>query len=405
MKSAPGNDRGSVLVLYTVAMVAMMGMAALAIDLGMLRKAKAEAQRAADASALAGASAFLLDQTRAQESTEAVRRARVLVDTNYMNGVKFDSTGELVVQVIYDSVKVRVTVRRASVPTWFARVFGQASFPVGAKAAAVADNASGVNCLKPLAIADMWQDTGDLNGDHYAGPGETWSYSNPPDTYNPAHYAGDGTGTGLGSAWRDPVTRDWGSLIMLRPSVNGPPQGQPCPGSFQGNKCYLPGWWGLWGPNSASALRAMFEGCDATVHDIGDVETTSPGWKQGAVKVVEDIWNSDAGATWNPTATDAVTGKTGTIVGSTFGTNWRLSKRVWTIAVFSPNDMPGHANSDIVFNNFMTFWFEGCTNGTAAPGPNCGTHTYMVGRFLGYSLGTGTGGAPGTMVRILRLVE
>ena len=53
------DERGSALVLYTVAMVGMMGMAALAIDLGMLRKARAEAQRAADASALAGASAIL----------------------------------------------------------------------------------------------------------------------------------------------------------------------------------------------------------------------------------------------------------------------------------------------------------------------------------------------------------
>ena len=64
------NKRGGVLVLYTVAMVAMMGMAALAIDLGMLRKSRAEAQRAADAAALAGASAFQLDFARDAESTD-----------------------------------------------------------------------------------------------------------------------------------------------------------------------------------------------------------------------------------------------------------------------------------------------------------------------------------------------
>src|SRR5262245_46304157 len=133
------DEQGATLVLYTIAMVAMMGMAALAIDLGMLRKAKAEAQRAADAAALAGASAFLLDLSRAQESTEAVHRARVLVDTNKMMGVKFDSVSELTVWVLYDSLKVRAMARRASVPTWFARIFGINALPVGAKAAAVAD--------------------------------------------------------------------------------------------------------------------------------------------------------------------------------------------------------------------------------------------------------------------------
>src|SRR6188474_3527754 len=124
------NERGGTLVLYTLSMVVMMGMAALAIDLGFLRKARAEAQRAADAASLAGASAFLDDLPRAAESTLAVTRAYRVADTNYMNGVHFDTTaGEVIVKVIPDSVKVRVTARRANVPTWFARVFGLLSVP------------------------------------------------------------------------------------------------------------------------------------------------------------------------------------------------------------------------------------------------------------------------------------
>jgi len=49
------NERGVTLALVAAAMVAMIGMAALSIDVGTLYQAKAEAQRAADAAALAAA--------------------------------------------------------------------------------------------------------------------------------------------------------------------------------------------------------------------------------------------------------------------------------------------------------------------------------------------------------------
>ncbi len=52
------NRRGVSLVIFAISSVAIIGMAALAIDLGMLLRTRAEAQRAADAAALAGASAF-----------------------------------------------------------------------------------------------------------------------------------------------------------------------------------------------------------------------------------------------------------------------------------------------------------------------------------------------------------
>ncbi len=408
---------GATVVLYTVAMVAMMGMAALAIDLAMLRKAGAEAQRGADAAALAGASAFLLDQTRAQESTEAVGRARVVADTNYMNGVKFDSTSEVTVTVVYDSVKVRVKVRRASVPTWFARVFGQNAFPVGAEAAAVADYATGTSCVKPLAIADWWDESNDANGNGLPDPGEDWTtYLNPPDSYQQANYAGDGTGTGLGSLFRDAVLRDWGMPIMLRPSGQADDD-DVCPGSLQGGKCYRPGWWGLWEAThrpGGAEIREGFLTCGepATItHDIGETESIEPGWKQGPVsQAVQQLWDDDPNAVWNPNAFDALAEKMGSVSSPKYGANWRASKRVWTVAVFPPDYPMPNGRKPIVFNNFMTFFFEGCTEeDNPQPGDfsgDCTNKTTMYGRFLGYANGTSTGGpTPGTMVRILRLVE
>src|SRR6202040_1434270 len=49
------RERGFTMALVTVAMVSIIGMAALSIDIGTLYQAKAEAQRAADAAALAAA--------------------------------------------------------------------------------------------------------------------------------------------------------------------------------------------------------------------------------------------------------------------------------------------------------------------------------------------------------------
>jgi hypothetical protein len=406
------NQKGSAIVLYTVAMVGMMGMAALAIDLGMLRKARAEAQRAADAAALAGASAFQLDLSVSDEVDSARTRAYRAADTNYMNGVRFDTATEITVVIIPDSVKVRVTARRASVPTWFARVFGLDAFPVGATAAAEASWATGAKCVKPIAIPDLWDDTQDAgypNGNHYYDPGETWLWENGVDTYAPAHTGGDGLGTGLGSDLRNngvPFLRDWGRQIVMRPSVSEGSPNQPCPGDLQGNKCYVPGWWGLWGGNTPD-MRDKIEGCDGSVTTVGVTVPTEGGWRQTLNTSVENVYNRDAGAQWSPTTTDPYSGKLGSVIGSSYP-DYRQSPRMWIMAMVHPNDVPQHSSDhDTQFNNFMVFFLEGCMDesGTGPIGMPCGTKSMLIGRFMGAAQGVSSGPAPGTMVRILRLVE
>lgn len=410
------SNRGGVMVLVTLTMLVLMGMGGIAIDLGMLIKARGEAQRAADASALGGASAFLLDSAPAAESTQAVLRAKIVADTNYMNGVKFDTASEVTVWVITDSVKVRVLVRRAAVPTWFARLFGLNQFPVGARAAAVASYGGATNCVKPVAISDIWDETNDVGwpagppsppgGNRIPDPGETWLYDpngSPPDSYAPAHDGGvDGAGIGYGSEWRGPE-RDWGLRIVIRSGVNG--QNEPCPSDLQGNKCFMPGWWGLWGANGTPGLRAMMQGCDTTTRYVGDEEEIEPGWRQPISQDAYDLWRSDSLASWDDTAIDEATGNTGTVVGSMYGDNWRASKRTWIVAAFAPDEIPSQTNDPIEFNNYMQFWFEGCWDPGNSEWTACDTQTWYVGRFAGPATATASGPTQGTMVRILRLVE
>src|SRR5579884_3664034 len=52
-------ERGASLVLVAAVLVALLAAASLAVDLGLLYVARSQAQRAADAAALAGASAFV----------------------------------------------------------------------------------------------------------------------------------------------------------------------------------------------------------------------------------------------------------------------------------------------------------------------------------------------------------
>ena len=68
------DQRGGVAVMVAISMTALMAVLALGIDYGALLDARSEAQRAADAAALAGASAFL-EYGAGAARQEAIRRA------------------------------------------------------------------------------------------------------------------------------------------------------------------------------------------------------------------------------------------------------------------------------------------------------------------------------------------
>ena len=75
-KAARRDERGVTLVLMALMVFLALGMSALVIDYGMIKATKAEAQRAMDAAALAGASAFLIADPDADFVGIAEARAR-----------------------------------------------------------------------------------------------------------------------------------------------------------------------------------------------------------------------------------------------------------------------------------------------------------------------------------------
>jgi len=142
------EKNGTVSILVAVSMVALLSMAALAIDLSNLYLAKGDLQNAADAAALAGASGLGIGQSEARDRAGEYARLNAGVDfelgeDDIVLGVwdfsnrSFDSKGA-------PANAIRVTARRTGtggssnqeVPLLFARLFGEESNPVAAQATA-----------------------------------------------------------------------------------------------------------------------------------------------------------------------------------------------------------------------------------------------------------------------------
>src|ERR1041385_456991 len=158
------TERGSTLVIVAAAMVGLLGVCAIAIDLAGYYLARAEAQRAADAGALAGASAFVNTGCATSGCTPggfqeplARQQAEAVGNANSIAGV-FASIQDSDIAFSYPSPQepqITVTAGR-SVPTYFAKVFGIRTSNVSASATAEAyDAAQGsvavsAACLKPF---------------------------------------------------------------------------------------------------------------------------------------------------------------------------------------------------------------------------------------------------------------
>jgi Flp pilus assembly protein TadG len=174
-----GEEQGVVLVIVAVAMVALIGMAALAIDLGSFYKAQRQAQEAADAGALAAA------QDLSTSTSAATTDANSYATKNY--------PGSSVSVSEPSSTTVKVTVS-ASSPSFLGHILGLTSAKVSASAVAGTTNsggASGAIFAKSTTCSGALQlEAGDLtlNGGVYTNGGTTASGHN--NTYTSGTYGG-----------------------------------------------------------------------------------------------------------------------------------------------------------------------------------------------------------------------
>ncbi|HET9783992.1 MAG TPA: pilus assembly protein TadG-related protein [Terriglobales bacterium] len=147
------NQRGVTVVIMSLILGALCGMAALAVDVGILFTAKNSAQNAADAAALAGAFTFL--KPSSAQPTSAVNAAVALANTNEVLGTQLSITSADV-SVDVGNRRVTVTVPRQggnAIPMFFARALGIQHEDVVATATAEASPvATGSICLRPIFV-------------------------------------------------------------------------------------------------------------------------------------------------------------------------------------------------------------------------------------------------------------
>jgi hypothetical protein len=154
------RERGQTILLVAVSLVAILGLSALAIDVVTLYVSRAEAQRAADSGALAGAQMLVTAGVTADPCNAGLANSAVALATSQAQAVaqKNNIAGApaQTIGVVFPNQgtigtcpggfginpQVMVNLQRTGLPTFFSRIWGAALGSVSATATAEAYNPS-----------------------------------------------------------------------------------------------------------------------------------------------------------------------------------------------------------------------------------------------------------------------
>ena len=400
-KSALREERGVTLVLMALMLFLAMGMSALAIDYGMIKSAKAEGQRAMDAAALAGASAFLISDPDADIRAIAEARAREFAKKHDVHRTAITDPE---VTVVVDTSKNMVTASYISpgIPLWFASIFGTKTMAIRALAAAHAEETGFSSCLKPVGIPDMWDNSKTMSkedakpygnndkmwdskdGTWNAGTVEPWKFDPGIDSYQPAS-------TGYGTSVRDGLgglTKDYGRQLPL---TTFDPADNTVASMYYS-------WGNTTNDNQADLIAARIRDNDCQLATVNTTYAAANGAKLGQIaNAWDDVIARDKDAYWDS--------NTETVHPSTTYPNWLdNSPRVIVVGLYDPTKH-GLKSQDnqIEFVNLAKIWLEkraacgGKGNGNCKPP--------LTGRFLGYVGGGASGPKTGSLVKRLVLIK
>ena len=136
------SDRGQATVITVLFLTVLLGMAAMAIDVGTWYQAKRKLQAKADAAALAGAQA--LPESTASAQATAIDYAQQNSGVLAASGIAFSSD-----IVPNDTIKVNMSEKA---PGFFSQVLGIGSVDLNVKAAARSDTISKARYAAPIAV-------------------------------------------------------------------------------------------------------------------------------------------------------------------------------------------------------------------------------------------------------------
>jgi putative Flp pilus-assembly TadE/G-like protein len=418
-------ERGATLAVMALMMALALGMSAMAIDYGMIKATKAEAQRAMDAAALAGASAFLIADPTTDFAAVAEARARDYAKLHQVHRVQITDP-EVTVDVDLVNKEVRATYAGGDISLWFARTLGINTMRLGATATAKASETGKATCIKPVALPDMWNnvnnvtvDNGassgkgkggsnggtpipedannnhvwdyvDRNGNGYADPGEwePWTF-NTGDIYDPPV-------TGYGTTYRNSYgsgstskPQDYGRQVLLQ--------------TFDANadrlvSSYFRTWMDNSNTGGTDSLAAGIRGDRCPTASLGTEYQQANGAKEPLQNAWEYLINQDPSAHWS----DA-TG-VNTVVGSSYGDNWlNQSPRVVVVGLYPPTYATSPSSNPIEFSNLAKIWIDQRPCGATGGLGQC--KTPITARFLGYVNGGAGGETNGSLVWRISLIK
>lgn len=382
MESWWKDDGGATLGLAAVAMVVLLGMVALAVDVGMIMTARTEAQRTADAAALAAAGEAFIGGPSGTLDQQALARSAAVEYANEHEVMNDEVDIDPAADVTFpgpDSVRVRVRRTDGSpdgpVGTIFARVIGFGTVNVTADATARVVNASQITCPLPLVLIDKWSEN---DGDPLDPEEDEYQPDNDPDDGAPDSY--DPATTGYDQ-------NDIGSPVLLK--QNAGEEG-----------AYTPSWWGPWQPpgqQGASDYQANITGCQNPneAYGIGDEVDNEPGNMAGPTRQgFDDLVDQDPNASWNDTKKCVTGGKEPV---DDRGCNIS-SPRIKPIVMISPEQLPIQGREPFEIRNWAGIFVQEPDGNTF--------HGIFMG-IGGFDPNPGSGGSGGenSLVETVQLVE
>ncbi|MBZ5558991.1 MAG: hypothetical protein LAO77_17090 [Acidobacteriia bacterium] len=379
------DERGISTILFSVGCAAFLAATTLAIDVGMFMVARSQAQNAADAGALAGATALVFNSyTDRSASGPAVQGAISTAQANHVIG-EAPSIGTADVTFPNDPAGqptrvqaqvFRTAERSSAIPTLMGAFFGVPTVDVWATATAEASPANAITCVRPFTIPDRWVE-------NISPP---WTTASTFDRYYTSGPKKGQVMTPLADAYPPPgdpaydgykVPRDVGLLLTLRAGTGN---------NIEPTMYYS---WSMPSNTGADDYRGNIEGCNPTVVHMGDPMTQEPGDMTGPTNQgIDDLIAQDPGAKWS---TDC-----NCVIDSAFAS----SPRVFPIPLFDPDyyqsGKVNGRNATLKVANWIGFFVVG-RNGNNVSG--------RITQILGV-VDTNAGPAPaGAFARALRLVQ
>ena len=321
------------LIFAGFGLVAFMSATMLALDVGMFMVARSQAQSAADAGALAGATALYYDNWNDRSASGAAKQNAIAAATAQANAVMKKPASVFPEDVTFPEIdKVQVVVQRTAARgnpllPFIGPMFGINEVDLGATAIAQAAPATAATCVKPFTIPDKWEEK--------HPPADEFNIvdnkGNPlvnPDVYVP---------TGEGTTGWDPWL-DRGVEVVIKAG-----QGSQIAPSF-----YFP--YAMGEGTGADWYRENIEGCNTDMMEPGDLLRAEPGNMSGPTKQgVEALIAQDPTAYWDATARRVVS-------------KMSPSPRVVTIPVFDPvyyeTGKQNSSNADLKVADFLGIFVE-----------------------------------------------